>query len=91
MKNNDLLIRLARLEKYLDNNIEYLEEDTAYLFIDQFKAMNTYLLILSERLHRLNIKVIPNEKEKYTCYRYNDMLYYLEMDRLWGECRKNAW
>lgn len=88
---NDLLIRILRLEKYLDNNLEYIEEDTANLLIEQFKVMNTYLIILVERISKLNIEIIPNIKEHYICYKYKDMLYYLETDRLYGESRKNEW
>lgn len=60
-EHRDLTVRLEKLEKYLDKNIELLEKETANLMIEQYKAMALYQVILEVRMGLLHINIIEND------------------------------
>ena len=67
-EHKDLIVRLKKLEKYLDGNIKVLEKETAILMIEQYKAMTLYQVILEERMCLLHIDIIENDD--YITYKY---------------------
>lgn len=60
-EHRDLTVRLEKLEKYLDKNIELLEKETANLMIEQYKVMTLYQVILEVRMGLLHINIIEND------------------------------
>ncbi len=60
-EHRDLTVRLEKLVKYLDKNIEELEKEMAYLMIEQYKAMALYQVILEVRMGLFHIDIIEDD------------------------------
>lgn len=60
-EHRDLTVRIEKLEKFLDSNIEHLVKDIAILMIEQYKVMLIYRYFLEARMDILHIDIIEND------------------------------